>query len=143
VAQFPAALDATRFAHDVLHRFANPVLGHTCLQVGADGSRKLPQRFLPVVEARMTARLDTSRFAIVVALWIASAGGLEIQGVQLPAVADPEAPRLRAAVLDGGLSKVVDMALGRSYDPVFCGMVVESLQNLSRDGLAVLNRDAP
>jgi len=141
VARFPAALDATRFAHDALHRFANPSLGHTCLQVGADGSRKLPQRFLPIVEARMAARLDTSRFATVVALWIASAGGLEIQGVQLPAVADPEAPRLRAAVLDGGLSKVVGMALERTYDAAFCGMVVESLQLLSRDGLAVLSRD--
>jgi fructuronate reductase len=141
VAQFPAALDATRFARDALHRFANPSLGHTCLQVGADGSRKLPQRFLPIVEARRAARLDTSRFATVVALWIASVGGLEIQGVPLPAAADPEAPRLRAAVIDGDLSKVVDMALGRTYDAVFCGMVVESLQHLSRDGLAVLSRD--
>jgi fructuronate reductase len=141
VAQFPASLGARRFANDALHRFANPALGHTCIQVGADGSRKLPQRFLPIVEARVAARLDTSRFVTVVALWIASAGGLEIQGVQLPAVADPEAPRLRAAVLDGGLSKVVDMALGRTYDAAFCGMVVESLQHLSRDGLAVLSRE--
>jgi fructuronate reductase len=141
VAQFPASLGATRFAHDALHRFANPALGHTCLQVGADGSRKLPQRFLPIVEARRAARLDTSRFATVVALWIASVGGLEVQGVRLPAAADPEAPRLRAAVLDGGLSRVVDMALGRTYDPVFCEMVVASLRHLSRDGLAVLSRD--
>jgi fructuronate reductase len=141
VARFPASLGATRFAHDALHRFANPSLGHTCLQVGADGSRKLPQRFLPIVEARMAARLDTSRFATVVALWIASVGGLEVQGVHLPAAEDPKAPHLRAAVLDGGLSKVVDMALGRTYDPVFCGMVVESLRHLSRDGLAVLSRD--
>jgi fructuronate reductase len=141
VAQFPASLGATRFAHDALHRFANPALGHTCLQVGADGSRKLPQRFLPIVEARRAARLDTSRFATVVALWIASVGGLEVQGVRLPAVADPEAPRLRTAVLGGGLSKVVDMALEQTYDAVFCGMVVESLRHLSRDGLAVLSRD--
>jgi fructuronate reductase len=141
VAQFPASLDATRFAHDALHRFANPALGHTCLQVGADGSRKLPQRFLPVVEARREARLDTSRFATVVALWIASVGAVEIQGVQLPAVADPESSHLRAAVLDGGLPKVVDMALGRTYDPAFCGMVLQSLHRLSRDGMAALSRD--
>ena len=48
------------FAHDALSRFANPNLGHTCLQVGADGSRKLPQRLLPIVLARMADRLDTS-----------------------------------------------------------------------------------
>jgi fructuronate reductase len=141
VAQFPASLGATRFAHDALHRFANPALGHTCLQVGADGSRKLPQRFLPIVEARRAARLDVSRFATVVALWIASVGGLEIRGAQLPAAADPEASQLRAAVLDGGLSKVVDMALRRTYDPAFCRIVLESLQHLSRDGMAVLGRD--
>ena len=40
VAQFPAFLDAARFAQQALHRFANPSLGHTCLQVGADGSRQ-------------------------------------------------------------------------------------------------------
>jgi fructuronate reductase len=138
VAQFPAFLDATRFAHDALSRFANPNLGHTCLQVGADGSRKLPQRLLPIVLARMADRLDTSRFATVVALWIASVGGMEVQGSQLPAVVDPEAPRLRAALSDGDLSRVVLMALGHTYDPAFCLMVVESLGNLSRDGLAVL-----
>ncbi len=99
VAHFPASLGAARFAQEALHRFANPSLGHTCLQVGADGSRKLPQRLLPVIDARLAKRLDTKRFARVVALWIASAGGVEIQGARLPAVADPDAPRLRAAVI--------------------------------------------
>jgi fructuronate reductase len=138
IAHFPAFLEATRFAHDALNRFANPSLGHTCLQVGADGSRKLPQRLLPIIEARTANHLDTSRFATVVALWIASVGGLEISGAQLPAAVDPEAPRLRAAVVDGDLSKVVQVALGRTYDAAFCGTVVESLRTLSRDGLAVL-----
>jgi fructuronate reductase len=141
VAQFPASFGAARFAQEALHRFANPSLGHTCLQVGADGSRKLPQRLLPVIDARLEERLDTERFACVVALWIASAGGVEIQGALLPAVADPDAPRLRAAVIGGDLSKVVHMALGRTYDAAFCGLVVESLQNLARHGMASL-RDA-
>ena len=138
VARFPASLDAARFAEEALHRFSNPSLGHTCLQVGADGSRKLPQRFLPTVTARLAQRLDTSRFATVVALWIASAGGLEIGGAALPAVADPEAPRLRAAVAGGDLSKVVQVALGHTYDAAFCGLVVESLGDLARDGLDAL-----
>ncbi len=33
------------------------------------------------------------------------------------------------------------MALGRTYDAAFCGLVVESLQNLARHGMAAL-RDA-
>jgi fructuronate reductase len=141
VAHFPAFLDAARFAQEALQRFANPNLGHTCLQVGADGSRKLPQRLLPIVDARLAQGLDTRRFAMVVALWIASAGGLEIQGAQLPPVADPEGAGLRTAVIGGDLSKVVHMALGRTDDAPFCGLVVESLRNLARHGMVSL-RDA-
>ena len=53
----------------------------------------------------------------------------------------PRRAGLRAAVTDGDLSKVVHMALGRTYDAAFCGLVVESLQNLARHGMASL-RDA-
>jgi fructuronate reductase len=138
IAQFPTFLDASRFAGEALSRFANPTLGHTCLQVGSDGSRKLPQRLLPVIGARTAKRLDSSRFATVVALWIASVGGLEIRGALLPAVADPEAARLRTVVVDGDLSKVVDVALGATYDAAFCGTVVDALRKLTREGPAVL-----
>ena len=50
--RLPAALQPAAFADEALRRFANPALGHTCAQVGADGSSKLPQRLLPVVAAR-------------------------------------------------------------------------------------------
>ena len=59
VAEFPAALQPAAFADEALRRFANPTLGHTCAQVGADGSSKLPQRLLPVVAARRERALDT------------------------------------------------------------------------------------
>ena len=52
VAELPAVLQAPTFAGEALRRFANPALGHRCVQVGADGSSKLPQRLLPVVTAR-------------------------------------------------------------------------------------------
>ena len=63
VAAFPAALQPAAFADEALRRFANPALGHTCAQVGADGSSKLPQRLLPVVDARRARSLGTERFA--------------------------------------------------------------------------------
>src|SRR6202041_3233514 len=71
-ADFPAALQPASFAAEALRRFANPVLGHTCAQVGADGSSKLPQRLLPVVAARRERALPTTRFAAVAAIWIAA-----------------------------------------------------------------------
>jgi len=61
--------DARAFSAEALRRFANPALGHTCRQVGTDGSQKLPQRLLPVVAARRERGLPTDRFAVVVALW--------------------------------------------------------------------------
>ncbi len=67
VAEVP---DAWEFTDEALQRFANPELGHTCRQVGADGSRKLAQRLLPVVDTRTHLGLPTTRFAVVVALWL-------------------------------------------------------------------------
>jgi len=74
-ADLRAARHPAPFAAQALRRFANPALGHTCAQVGADGSSKLPQRLLPVVAARETRSLGTSKFALVAAIWLAAAGG--------------------------------------------------------------------
>ncbi len=142
VAPFPPSLEAERFAEQALVRFANPNLAHTCVQVGADGSRKLPQRLLPIVDARLKVGLTTSRFATVVALWIASVSGLEIDGTSLPAVMDPEAQRIRAALVGGDLARLVHAAVGRTYDAAFCASTLEALEQLAHRGLAVL-RDTP
>jgi fructuronate reductase len=61
--------DGAAFAAESLRRFADPALRHTCRQVGADGSQKLPQRLLPVVAARRRRGLPTDRLAQVVAGW--------------------------------------------------------------------------
>jgi fructuronate reductase len=80
VAEVP---DPRPFAADALRRFRNPALGHTCRQVGTDGSQKLPQRILPVVAARRERRLPTARLAIVVAAF-------ELAALDDPvAIADP------------------------------------------------------
>ena len=82
-------------------RFANPMLGHTCAQVGADGSSKLPQRLLPVVAARRERSLGTEGFAVVAAIWIAATAGIEVRGARLPRLADPMAGKLRADARHG------------------------------------------
>ena len=53
VADCSPGAEPIAFAEESLRRFANPELGHTCRQVGADGSRKLAQRVLPVVNTRL------------------------------------------------------------------------------------------
>ena len=72
--RWPTLPDGRAFAEDALRRFRNPALGHTCRQVGTDGSHKLPQRLLPVVAEREARGLPTDRFATVVAWWAAAFG---------------------------------------------------------------------
>ena len=114
-----AVIDATdggpepvAYAAASLRRFANPVLGHTCVQVGADGSRKLAQRVLPVVEARRARGLGVDRFAIVVAAWLAA--------VTAGSVEDPAGDELRAALATGGPIAAAEVGVGpalRSWAP--------------------------
>jgi fructuronate reductase len=136
VADLPGALGARRFAGDVLTRFENPLLGHTCAQVGADGSRKLAQRLLPVAAARRDRGLPTGRLALVAATWIAAAAGIAVDGRQLPMVEDPSAVAYRAAGAD--LRRVVELALDGRTDGGFAGEVVSMLQRLVRDGRRLL-----
>ncbi len=136
VTRFPAELEPSAFAMDALRRFGNPSLSHTCMQVAADGSRKLPQRFGTIVTLRRDAGLDTERFATVVALWIAAAGGIEVPGSAIPLVDDPEATRIRSAGRD--LREVIHAALDGRFDVRFASDVEEALRRLVREGASVL-----
>ena len=136
VAQFPAGLQPAAFADDALRRFANPALGHTCEQVGADGSGKLPQRLLPVVAAREARSLGNRRFALVAAIWLAATGGVDVPRARLPRLADPLAARLQAvAARPDGLQALSRVAFGAD---VFAGEVAFMLERLTKDGLALL-----
>jgi fructuronate reductase len=136
VAPFPPSLQPAAFAAEALRRFANPALGHTCAQVGADGSGKLPQRLLPVVAAREARSLGTSKFALVAAIWLAAVGGVDVPGVRLPLLVDPMGSRLRsAAVPADGLQALSRVALG---DSVFAGEVATMLDRLTKEGLSLL-----
>ncbi len=138
VVQLPAALEPERFATDALRRFQNPSLGHTCVKVGADGSRKLPQRFAPVVAARAAAGLHAERFAIVTALWVAAAAGVRIQGAPLPAVEDPAAPELHHAAAAGDLHGLVRAALHGKFHQPFLTEVAKAIGDIVRAGTASL-----
>jgi fructuronate reductase len=139
VASFPTALRPAAFADDALRRFANPALGHTCAQVGADGSAKLPQRLLPVVAARQAAALGTSGFALVTAMWLAGAGRVDVPGVRLPVLTDPLSVQLRAAAArPDGLRELSRVALGAS---VFAEEVARMLDRLTKEGLSLLEAE--
>ncbi|MGB3412560.1 MAG: mannitol dehydrogenase family protein [Microthrixaceae bacterium] len=64
-----SAEGASEIARNTLGRFLNP-LGHRCEQVAADGSQKLPQRVVEVIEARRAHDETVDLSALVVAAWI-------------------------------------------------------------------------
>lgn len=133
--------DARTFAEDALLRFANPSLGHTCVQVGADGSEKLTQRILPVVELRSRRGLDVGDHALLYACWLAAASGVEVRGTTLPRPDDPLGSELRDALIDGGIEALVERGL-RAHDvPGFADLVDRALHRLRDTGEAVLEPD--
>ncbi len=139
VAELPAALGPAQFADETLRRFANPTLGHSCAQVGADGSSKLPQRLVPVAAARRARGLGTDTFAVVAAIWIAATAGLRVRGSDLPALDDPVATDLRAAACRGDdLHRLSNLALAGRADAAFVADVTRELEHLALTGLALL-----
>jgi fructuronate reductase len=140
VTDLSAALGASGFATDALRRFENPGLGHTCTQVATDGSRKLPQRLLPVVAARRQRELATTNFALVVAIWIAAVSGLAGPGLTLTPVDDPAGPELVDAAAGGDLGHLAHVALSGWNDPTFDGEVATALGRLRLEGRTVLER---
>ncbi|MDT0167203.1 mannitol dehydrogenase family protein [Actinotalea sp. AC32] len=88
-AEVDDALDALRT------RFANPRIEHRLMQIGTDGSAKLPVRVLAVARARRAAGLPAAAsHAAVLAAWVHH---LAVDGAATDPAAAPLAGALRAA----------------------------------------------
>jgi fructuronate reductase len=141
VAELPGVLQPAAFADEALRRFANPTLGHTCAQVGTDGSSKLAQRLLPVVAARRARALETNRFAVIAAIWIAATAGVAVRGVHLPRLEDPAVGALRTVSRDSDLQQLCHVALGGRTDSPFITEVALALERLTTEGPSLLESE--
>ena len=65
-----APLDVAGYWRTVKLRFANPMIDHRLAQIAEDGSLKLPQRLLPLLEANAQAGRDVTKMAAVVRAWL-------------------------------------------------------------------------
>jgi fructuronate reductase len=83
------------YAQALLDRFANPALGHRTAQIATDGSQKIPQRWVPVLEERLNAGRSVTRLALAAAAWMRLWQGRAEDGSPIT-VGDPMAERLRA-----------------------------------------------
>jgi fructuronate reductase len=133
----PQDSPTSAFAEQSLRRFANPALGHTCAQVGADGSRKLPQRLLPVIERRVARGMSTDRFDLVIAAWLAAVTSADVHAAMLPPIEDPAADALRDAMRRGGPEAAVLSAFGAAHGGLAVG-IADAYDCVVREGLAAL-----
>ncbi len=87
----PDGVTVAGYGDAALTRFANAALGHRCLQVAMDGTQKLPQRALSVLNTVPDPALAT----LILAAWARFAEGRSDSGVDLP-LNDPRAAEVRA-----------------------------------------------
>jgi fructuronate reductase len=88
----------------LLQRFANPALQHSVHQIATDSSQKIPQRWVPCVQAALQAGLPVDRLAFAAAAWMRYLRGADERG-QTYTMRDPMAAPLQA------------LALAHAHDP--------------------------
>ncbi|GAB4046984.1 mannitol dehydrogenase family protein [Catellatospora paridis] len=113
----PDGVTVPGYGEAALERFANARLGHRCLQVAMDGTQKLPQRVLSVLNTVAEPALAT----LIVAAWARFAEGTGDAGQALP-LDDPRAAEVRADLSTealfgpGGVLEVPDPAHRRMIE---------------------------
>ena len=140
----PDGFDLAAYQEQLLERFANPALRHRTAQIAMDGSQKLPQRLLDTVRERLAAGTEPRLACLAVAGWMRYlTAGSAADGTALP-VDDPLAGRIAELVASAnGPADVADALLSLRavfgtdlpVNRVFRGLVVDSLERLTRDGV--------
>ncbi len=104
--------DPEPFARKIIPRFSNPNIQHPTRQVASDGSLKIPQRLLPVLEKRLEAGLPVNEIVLAIAGWVHFLSGETDAGLRYD-IPDPMAVELRKEIDIAGsdISDLVDRLL--------------------------------
>ncbi|HWD25899.1 MAG TPA: mannitol dehydrogenase family protein [Rhizomicrobium sp.] len=86
--------DVPAYIAALLARLRNPAIAHKLIQIAADGSLKLPYRFLEPVADQLAARRPIARLCVPVAAW------MRFVVEKREMLSDPMADRLRAVAAD-------------------------------------------
>ncbi|MGN8158896.1 mannitol dehydrogenase family protein [Salinisphaera sp. SWV1] len=146
----PAGVDLADYRERLLARFANDSLAHRLQQIAADGSQKLPQRWLTGAQIQLAGGGPIKRVALGVAAWIRYMAGTDLAGVSVQ-VSDPMAERLAAchsrygeeveALVDAVLADRDVFSARLSDEPAFRDAVIGAYRRLSERGVAVALAD--
>lgn len=91
----PPGQDLAAYADALIARFRNPALPHRLIQIAADGSQKIPQRWLEPLAINARHGRHSPATLRALAAWL-----LHVRGTDRPVV-DPLAEQLAAAWADG------------------------------------------
>lgn len=97
----PSGVDLAAYRERLLIRFGNDGLAHRLTQIAADGSQKLPQRWLAGARTQLRAGGPIDCVALGVASWIRYTAGTDLGG-RTYQVDDPMAKRLAARHAEHG-----------------------------------------
>jgi fructuronate reductase len=131
--------DVARYRAALLDRFANPRMRHALAQIAADGSQKLPVRFLPVLRRERAAGRLPEAAVVVLAAWLLHLAGGPVRDIR--------ADELRPLVA-GGLPDAVPRVLA-SLDPALAddadlvAAVAQTAVDAFHDGVHGAGRTAP
>ncbi|HAK52862.1 MAG TPA: mannitol dehydrogenase [Gammaproteobacteria bacterium] len=91
--RMPTTFDVGAYQREILARFDNVALQHRTAQIAMDGSEKVPQRWLAVIEV-LRERGESVRFlAAALAIWTRYLEGVSESGVEL-VISDPRTEQL-------------------------------------------------
>ena len=136
-------VDFATYRAQLIERFANPANGHRCAQIAADGSQKVPQRWIAVANERLAKGLDVNALTLATAGWIRYLYGKDEMDTAIT-ISDPHAAEFAAIAVKHAYDALsfadavlrvepVFGALGRN--PAFAAPVKRWVSQLFRDGV--------
>ncbi|MFT7090186.1 MAG: fructuronate reductase [Candidatus Azotimanducaceae bacterium] len=120
----PVGFDLDPYIGQLLERFSNPHLRHLCSQIAMDGSQKIPQRLLPLLEERLLKGSGIHRLVFTLAAWM-------IFIEQQEPLLDPLGSKLKALAANNNDAGLVSALLTSS------GVFSKALRNSMRLRLAL------
>lgn len=97
----PLDFDVTAYRQQLLTRFDNSALGHRCQQIAMDGSQKLPNRIVPILQWQLDNDGAVTMTCAVLAAWCQYLLGLD-ERARPYNIDDPAADALAARLRDSG-----------------------------------------
>ena len=89
----PTSFDVGAYQREILKRFDNVALHHRTEQIAMDGSEKVPQRWLEVIEVIRQRGKSVRFLSAALAIWTRYLEGISESGVEL-VISDPRAEQL-------------------------------------------------